>query len=263
MKSSCPQYFNGGGCCGTTVERGAHARRAIRGLQVAVVSGFVEDCRGVQESCLALCNACREGMPVEHTRVSEVVPQTRLTMFLLQRAQTPPTRVLQPRGVLRLEWSFRGGYAYNSSHTKGPDGFLSRRSGTLACDVDLREVQWPEGTKEISLLFFDKPVQGIAWPVGLECLSFCALRLEWELPSWEIDWFDHPLDGANFPSGLREMFLGDTFNQPIEDVVWPPALERLSLAGYNHEIDNVRWPPALKSLEYAPIADSHTAKPQR
>ncbi|CAN0073371.1 unnamed protein product [Ectocarpus sp. 13 AM-2016] len=48
------------------------------------------------------------------------------------------------------------------------------------------------------------------------------------------------------------MFLGDTFNQPIEDVVWPPGLERLSLPGYDHPIDNVRWPPALKSLEFTP-----------
>ncbi|CAN0554497.1 unnamed protein product, partial [Ectocarpus sp. 8 AP-2014] len=67
--------------------------RTQRGLQVAVVSGFVKDCRGVHQSCLALCNACREGVPVELMRVSELVPQTRLTMFLPQGAEAPPTRV--------------------------------------------------------------------------------------------------------------------------------------------------------------------------
>ncbi|CAM9752267.1 unnamed protein product [Ectocarpus sp. 12 AP-2014] len=73
--------------------------RALRGLQLAVVSGFVKDCR---ETCLALCNACREGVPLERMYVCEAVPQTLLAMI----AELPPTRVLQPRRVLRLECSF-------------------------------------------------------------------------------------------------------------------------------------------------------------
>ncbi|CAM9658503.1 unnamed protein product [Ectocarpus sp. 12 AP-2014] len=86
--------------------------RALRGLQLAVVSGFVKDCRGVQETCLALCNACREGVPLERMYVCEAVPQTLLAMIVphaveaQQEAELPPTRVLQPRRVLRLECSF-------------------------------------------------------------------------------------------------------------------------------------------------------------
>ncbi|CAM9945835.1 unnamed protein product, partial [Ectocarpus fasciculatus] len=60
------------------------------------------------------------------------------------------------------------------------------------------------------------------------------------------------LVATNFPSGLREIFLGCAFDQPIEAVVWPQRLERLSLPGFNQPIDNVRWPPALKSLEFTP-----------
>ncbi|CAM9412328.1 unnamed protein product [Ectocarpus fasciculatus] len=87
--------------------------------------------------------------------------------------------------------------------------------------------------------------------MSLECLSFCALRSG--RGAWHVSdrgSFNRSLVGANFPSGLREMFLGAAFDQPIEDVVWPQGLERLSLPGCNQPIDNVRWPRALKSLEF-------------
>ncbi|CAM9539760.1 unnamed protein product, partial [Ectocarpus sp. 12 AP-2014] len=142
--------------------------RALRGLQVAVVSGFVKDCRAAQESCLGLCNACREGVPVERMLVREWVPQILLAMVLPNAAKArqeggiPPTRVLHPRRVLRLEWTFRS-HAWWAEST----GQVSKPSaGTPSVgDVDFSEVQWPEGTREISLILFDKAVEGMAWPV--------------------------------------------------------------------------------------------------
>ncbi|CAM9814752.1 unnamed protein product, partial [Ectocarpus sp. 6 AP-2014] len=59
----------------------------LHGLQVAVVSGFVKDCRAVQRSCLGLCNACREGVPVERMLVGEGIPRTRLAMVLPNAVQ--------------------------------------------------------------------------------------------------------------------------------------------------------------------------------
>ncbi|CAM9764052.1 unnamed protein product [Ectocarpus fasciculatus] len=228
--------------------------RVLRGLQVAVVSGFVKDCRAVQESCLGLCNACRDGVPVERMLIREWVPQIFLAVVLpsavqaQQETEIPPTRVLQPRKVLRLEWTFRSHAWWAESTGQAPDPSAGAPS---VGDVDLGEVQWPEGTKEISLILFDRAVEGVAWPMSLECLSFCALRSG--RGAWHVSdrgSFNRSLVGANFPSGLREMFLGAAFDQPIEDVVWPQGLERLSLPGCNQPIDNVRWPRALKSLEF-------------
>ncbi|CAM9412402.1 unnamed protein product [Ectocarpus fasciculatus] len=230
--------------------------RALRALQFAVVSGFVKDYRATQESCLGLCNACREGVPVERMLVGEGVPQTRLAMVLpnavqaQQEAEIPPSRVLQPRRVLRLKWTFRSDAWWTETTEESPNSWAGAPS---VGNVDLGEVQWPESIKEINLLLFDKEIEGVPWPEGLECLSFCALRLSCGPSGFAYRGsFNRSLHGANFPSGLREIFLGDAFDQPIEDVLWPHGLERLSLPGFNQPIDNVRWPPALKSLEFSP-----------
>ncbi|CAM9276081.1 unnamed protein product [Ectocarpus sp. 4 AP-2014] len=230
--------------------------RALRALQFAVVSGFVKDCRATQESCLGLCNACREGIPVERMLIGEGVPQTRLAMVLpnavraQQEADIPPIRVLQPRRVLRLQWTFRTNARWAETTEETPNSWAGSPS---VGDVDLGEVQWPEGIKEVNLLLFDGEIEGVAWPVGLECLSFCALQLSYGSSGFaNRGSFNRSLVGATFPSDLREIFLGDAFDQPIEDVVWPHGLERLSLPGCNQPLDNVRWPPVLKSLEFSP-----------
>lgn len=91
----------------------------------------------------------------------------------------------------------------------------------------------------------------MVWPVGLECLSFCALRPSFgPSDSTYLGSCNRSLVGADFPSDLREVFLEHAFDQPIEDVLWPHWLERLSLPGCNQPIDKVRWPPALKFLEF-------------
>ncbi|CAN0375490.1 unnamed protein product [Pylaiella littoralis] len=213
--------------------------RAQRALRVAVVAGFIGNSQRVQESCLVLCNACREGVPLE-CRLGKGVPATLLAMFLphasqAQLPEAPPTRVLQPRRVRKVEFTQIG------------DVFFSMDFA----GVDMSKVQWPEGTKEIRLLQFDRTVDDVTWPVNLDRLSFCVLDYKTNFCT-DGSSFNHPLSNVIFPGGLREIFLGELFDQPIDDVAWPQGLERMSLPGFNQPIDDVRWPPALKSLEFMP-----------
>lgn len=229
--------------------------RAQRALRVAVVAGFMGDSREMQGSCLGLCNARREGVPLGCLRIGKGVPPTLLAMVLpsatqAQQTEAPPTRVVQPRRVLKVEWNFN-------------DVFDVPGLG----DLDVSEVQWPEGTKEINLLQFNRTVHSVTWPVTLDRLSFCILgpaRLSLQattMTPWPTKgFFNHSLEGAIFPSGLREMFLGETFDHPIHNVVWPHGLERLSLPGCDQPIDDVTWPPALRSLEFLPPKQIHLRK---
>lgn len=208
--------------------------RVQRALQVAVVAGFMGNSQRVQETCLGLCNACREGVPLGCLRIVEDVPPTVLAMVLpdarqAPQADTPLTRVLQHRRVLKVKWIFS-------------DMFEDK----------LSELQWPEGVKEMNLFRFNRAVNDVAWPMGLDRLSFGTLGSTYFPQRSAIVWnrFNCSLQGVIFPSGLREIFLGEAFNQPIEDILWPQGLERMSLPGYDHPIDNVKWPPALKSLEF-------------
>lgn len=222
--------------------------RAQRALRVAVVAGFMGDSRGVEESCLGLCNACREGIPLKSLLIGEDVPPTLLAMVLpndsrAQQTEAPPTRVLQHRRVLQVEWNFTD---------------VEDVSGVG--DFDMSEVQWPEGTKEILLLQFKRTVEHIVWPAGLDRLSFSILgparlaRNATRFRPWPmVSFFNHPLDNVTFPSGLREIFLGEAFTQSLVTVAWPHGLERLSLPGFDDtNLDDVKWPPALKHLEFMP-----------
>lgn len=222
--------------------------RARRALRVAVVAGFMGDSRSAQESCLGLCNACREGIPLKSLLIGENVPPTLLAMVLpndsrAQQTEAPPTRVLQHRRVLQVEWNYT-----DVQDVAGVGGF------------DVSEVQWPEGTKEILLLQFKQTVEHVTWPVSLERLSFAILgparmaRNATRFDPWPMrSFFDHPLHNATFPSGLREIFLGETFSQPLDTVAWPHGLERMSLPGFDeNNLDDVKWPPALKHLEFMP-----------
>lgn len=227
--------------------------RAQRALQVAVVSGFVEDSRPVQESCLGLCNACRDGVPVECVRIGQEVPLS--LMCVVGRicpcslAELPPTRVLRPRRVVKVRWTW----------DERPEGSLdfAMEDGAGLTNPDLPSVIWPEGVQELQLVLFNQVLEEVEWPKSLQRLSFYSdgfrvpgLGGKFPFPPDRRGTFNRPLQGVNFPSGLREIFLGNSFDQPIDEVVWPDALERLSLPGFKKSIDNVRWPPRLVALEF-------------
>lgn len=132
-------------------------------------------------------------------------------------------------------------------------GRLLEKAASGASDLrkaDFCRVHWPEGIEEVQLTDFDIPIEGVAWPIGLVRLAFHDLRPDYSTSHVMMGLFNRAFDGATFPSRLREMFLGEGFNQPLGGIVWPQGLERLSLPGYRRSIDDARWPPALKSLEF-------------
>ncbi|CAM9261728.1 unnamed protein product [Laminaria digitata] len=117
--------------------------------------------------------------------------------------------------------------------------------------MDISKVRWPEGVKEIYLWGFNRRIDGVLWPVGLKILSFQKPPPIFEhLAYGTAGIFNMPLGGVTFPAGLREIFLGHEFNQPIDTVAWPEGLERLSMPCFNKPIHDVHWPEGLKSLEF-------------
>lgn len=55
--------------------------RALLALQVASISGFSQSLKGMQVTCLSLCNACREGVPVQRLATGSRGPPTLLAML--------------------------------------------------------------------------------------------------------------------------------------------------------------------------------------
>lgn len=255
----------------------------MRALQVAVVAAFIddEDCRSAQASCLQICNTCREVVPAPCIRVGPEAPLTLLAMLFpdasafVAPSTSSPSRVEVHRRVRKVELTFpdnpsplrtRSG-AGEEEETE--DGAVEQDSGppTIVADImnsvdAICAVQWPSGTTEICLRFFDRSIDGALWPDGLERLSFGRVptgspverRSRPLTPDaeWVGGIFNQPLDGARFPPGLQEMYLGSSFNQPIDSVEWPAALVLLSLSRFNHSIQGVRWPERLKTLEFMP-----------
>lgn len=235
--------------------------RALCALQLAIVSGLLQDTGSAQEACLGLCNACRDGVPFELLRFGEGVGRARMAMVLPRAAKAPQigvptTRVLQPRKGLKVEYRFADHEQLSSSLRRSDQ----HHAETSFDNVDIHEVQWPKGAKSVSLILFNQCVARVVWPASMERLSLCSLGPiaggfgpRFSNPLAGV--FNRPLEGASFPAGLREVFLGNSFNQPIDRVAWPDRLERMSLPGFNQPLNGVRWPRGLKSLEFLPPAE--------
>ena len=224
-------------------------------LQVAAASGFVGSAQSIQTSCLSLCNACRESVPVPRLRINSRVPPSILANIYpgLQQAGTKDaSRVCPPTTVLSVHWTFA------TSPTFGSGVFAVEPTEQETCDTDvldwsnanLGEVRWPQGTCEIALCAFNRPLYDVILPRGLERLWFGEPNVDAWATCMIPETFDQPLQGVTFPCGLREIFLGGSFNQRLEDTAWPGELERLSLPGYNQPLRDVQWPPMLKALEF-------------
>ena len=83
--------------------------RAHLALQIAATSGFVEGTRGIQTSCLRLCNACHEIVPVQRLTICDLVPRSIAALVypgLRQPEKYESSRVLPHRWVLSIHWTF-------------------------------------------------------------------------------------------------------------------------------------------------------------
>ncbi|CAB1101091.1 unnamed protein product [Ectocarpus sp. CCAP 1310/34] len=141
--------------------------------------------------------------------VGEWIPQTLLAIVLRnavqvqQAAEIPPTRVLQPPRV--------------KASDQAPD---SSADAPSVGNVDLSEVQWPEGIKEIDLLLLDEVIEGMLW---------------WVWSAFHSARSDFPTSFYYFPS---KTLCG---HKDLRDCLYLP--------GCDQPIDNLWWAPALKSLE--------------
>lgn len=258
--------------------------RALRAIQVATVSGFLKDNLRLKESCLIMCNSCRECVPLRFLRVDRDVPSTLLAMFwpdVICTTAEGDSRVLPPRRVLEVRWMFDDpvgrpflvGEAFEEEEEKydkegegeEEEGDKEKEEESMkegkvqgdrltSCSVDVSKVSWPEGLRKLFLVYFNRPVDGV---IGPDCLQVLAFHIPSRVVGnvsyvdGTLGIFDSPLDGVTFPSGLRELFLGGDFNYSIAGVAWPGGLERLSMPGFNKPIHDVQWPPALKTLEFS------------
>lgn len=86
----------------------------MRALQVAVVTAFIndEDCRSAQDSCLQICNTCREVVPAPCIRVGPEAPPTLVAMLFpdasafVAPGTESPSRVEFHRRVRKVELTF-------------------------------------------------------------------------------------------------------------------------------------------------------------
>lgn len=244
---------------------------SLRAITLVAMAGFVVNNRSLKESCLAICNSCRESLQQPCLKLDINAPRSLLAVFspdVLGANAEVASRVLLPKRVLKVKWRFHDPTSTDlvegveqeeveeQEEGKGipQDREDVERDLEMAWDFDLTKVLWPEGMREIYLDCFNRPVDNVVWPEGLEILSF---HMPGGLAVWDMQCdsgtegiCNRPLDGVTFPAGLREIFLGIKFNQDITGVAWPDGLERLSMPGFNQPTDGVQWPSRLKTLEF-------------
>ena len=194
--------------------------------------------------------ACREYIPLEFfVRICPEEPPTLLAAVWPERLCVEAdisSKVPPPKRVRKVYWTFDDPGTYcRDAPTKREE----ESANVTACSIDMSKVRWPDGVREIYLSIFNRPVDEVVRPDGMELLSLCSPYHDHygcQVP----DHFNRPLAGVTFPAGLREIWLGLQFNHSIDNVAWPEGLELLSMPGFDRPIRNVRWPPGLKTLYF-------------
>lgn len=232
--------------------------RTLRAIQVAATSGFVEHNLRLQESCLALCNWCREYVPLQFMRICSEGPSKFLAVFgadLLCLEADDHSRVMLPKRVLKVDWTFSD-YAgrllvEHSFFEMRTEDEIAEHRGVTACNFKMSNMCWPAAIREVYFDEFNRPIDDVVWPDSLKRLAFCNSQHDDKFARCgTFGIFNQSLDGATFPAGLRELYLGPEFDRCIENVNWPEGLELLSMPGFDYPIGNVRWPPRLKTLNF-------------
>ena len=196
-------------------------------------------------------------VPVQRLTICDLAPRSIAALVYpgLRQPEKEASRVLPHRWVLSIHWTFSDPHKM-PSYSESIIAELNQANSNatdraVVRNIDMSKVQWPQGTKEVALQAFNRSLDDVPWPSGLERLWFGEPNPPFLTTYPFLDVFDKPLDGVTFPCGLREIFLGDRFDQPIEGIAWPGGLERLSLPGFNYSIRDVLWAPGLKALEFA------------
>ena len=145
-----------------------------------------------------------------------------------------------------------------------------------AKDLTAEGFRWRDGVKKIkytgnssdtfevlSLMFDGLSEPGcVSLPLGLKRVNFEA---NWNIElhatqrsfSDSLEYicfprcFNQPLaeHGARLPRGLLEIEMGETFNQSLIGVDWPPLLQKLTFRdGFDQPLDGVRFPPGLREI---------------
>lgn len=113
------------------------------------------------------------------------------------------------------------------------------------CAEDLRSPAVMDSLRHVKHLrfgfHFNQPLEGVmaSLPQSLVSLDLGVK-------------FQQRVSGIRWPSSLRELKFGASFNSPIGGVkTWPPCLIRLIFgANFNQPIDGVTWPASLRFLEF-------------
>lgn len=116
-------------------------------------------------------------------------------------------------------------------------------------------VKFPKGLREITLRgVFNKDIGGVLWPEGLRILRFGA---QFNRPLFSPDDFyvadgeggSAPVGARNpLPAGLKELYVGDAFSQPISRAELPDGLEVLVIGKSFEYAASAAWPSELLRL---------------
>ena len=108
---------------------------------------------------------------------------------------------------------------------------------------------------------FDQPINGVTWSTSLQQLTLgysfkgrtpthkvaCSSSLRrlaiinvFDGSSVDILWpFNDPIDEVVWPASLRRLTFGDDFNQPIDTIAWPASLTQLTFgSGFDYPVDS-------------------------
>lgn len=224
----------------------------MNALQVAVVSSIFAEDRGneMHATCLALCNAFRDGVSLPFLRVCCRTPHSLVH----------PTLCPESPSALPVTASTAGARSSSGASTTNSSRVLPyRRISSLDLEWNYGDLlrctpKWPVGVQCIHLTKLSVPLIDISLPTTLTRLSFGD--------AFTIPWVKHSIVGMApwWPAGLRELYLGLTFDGSIANVEWPPGLEKLSMPAFTQPIEGARWPAGLETLEFLQRSDINERK---
>lgn len=245
--------------------------RALRAIQVCAVSGFLADNRGLTESCLVLCNLCRECVPVRDLRIDRHAPSTLTAVFrpsLASAKAEGDSRVLMPRRVLEIRWMFYDPVATHfwEDGEEDEEEEVKEEEQEEDGNKDEGEEDGNGDKGENKEKGRNKTAENVErGPVIASCIDFSNARWPEGLRKVFLISFNRPVDGAVGPDSLQVLGFhipsrvtrdrcrvhgtGGIFNMPLDGVKFPAGLRELFLGhNFNQCIDAVAWPEGLERL---------------